>query len=41
MPLGALLVLVLLAGGIWLGGHPAYLPGFVRDAVVGDSQPQL
>ena len=32
---------VLLVGGLWLGGHPQYLPGFVRDAFVGDSQAQL
>ena len=41
MPLGALLVLVLLAGGIWLGGHPAYLPGGVRHTLVGDDDSQL
>jgi len=28
---------VLLIVGIWLGGHPDNLPGFVRDALVGDS----
>jgi len=32
---------VLLVGGLWLGGHPQYLPGFARDAFVGDSQAQL
>ena len=36
VPLGALLVLVLLAGGIWLGGHPAYLPNAVRDTLLSD-----
>jgi len=36
MPLGALLVLVLLAGGIWLGGHPQYLPSAVRDTLLSD-----
>ena len=41
MPLGALLVLVLLAGGIYLGGHPDYLPGGVRDTLVGDDDSQL
>ena len=41
MPLGALLVLVLLAGGIWLGGHPEWLPGGVRDTLVGDDDAQL
>ena len=35
MPLGALVVLLLLAGGIWLGGHPDYLPNKVRDTLVG------
>jgi carboxyl-terminal processing protease len=29
-------VLVLLAGGIWLGGHPEYLPNPVRDTLVSD-----
>jgi carboxyl-terminal processing protease len=32
---------ILLVGGLWLGGHPQYLPGVVRDAVVGDSEAQL
>src|SRR3954471_974608 len=32
---------LLLIGGIWLGGHPDYLPGFARDALVGDSQGRL
>ena len=27
-------VLLLLAGGIWLGGHPETLPAPVRDALV-------
>jgi carboxyl-terminal processing protease len=27
-----------LAGGIWLGGHPEALPGFVRDAFVGEER---
>ncbi len=26
---------------IWLGGHPEYLPGFARDALVDDSDGQL
>jgi carboxyl-terminal processing protease len=34
-PLVALLVVLLLAGGIWLGGHPSSLPGFIRDPLVG------
>ncbi|MCW3013440.1 MAG: family peptidase [Solirubrobacterales bacterium] len=29
-------VLVILAGGMWLGGHPQFLPAFVRHAVVDD-----
>ena len=41
MPLGALLVLVLLAGGVWLGGHPEWLPDRVRETLVGDDDAQL
>jgi carboxyl-terminal processing protease len=33
--------LVLLATGIFLGGHPDRLPGFVRDALVGDEQTRV
>ena len=40
-PLMALLVLLLLAGGIYLGGHPQYLPDKLRDALVGDDDAQL
>ncbi len=40
-PLLAALIPVVLIAGIWLGGHPANLPGFVRDAFVGDSEGQL
>ena len=29
------------SSGIWLGGHPGNLPGFARDALVGDSQGRL
>jgi carboxyl-terminal processing protease len=29
-------VLVVLAGGMWLGGHPQFLPGFARHALVDD-----
>jgi carboxyl-terminal processing protease len=36
----ALLVVVLL-GGVWLGGHPDDLPGFARDAFVADHQQRL
>jgi carboxyl-terminal processing protease len=39
--LGAALVILLLAGGIWLGGHPDSLPGFVRNALVSDSDSHL
>jgi carboxyl-terminal processing protease len=41
VPLGAVLVLLLLAAGIWLGGHPENLPGGIRDALVGDDDAQL
>ena len=37
MPLRALLVLGLLALGIWLGGHPDALPSPVRNALVSDN----
>jgi carboxyl-terminal processing protease len=40
-PLLVVLLPVLLIAGIWLGGHPSNLPGFVRDAFVGDSEGQL
>src|SRR3954465_13171563 len=36
----AVLAPVLLVLGIYLGGHPETLPGFVRDALVGDSDAQ-
>jgi carboxyl-terminal processing protease len=36
-PLLAVLLPLFLVGGIWLGGHPENLPGFARDAFVGDS----
>jgi carboxyl-terminal processing protease len=32
---------VLLVAGIWLGGHPSNLPGFARDALVGDEAAQV
>ncbi len=41
IPLGVLAVLVLLAGGIYLGGHPENLPSGVRDTLVGDDDAQL
>jgi carboxyl-terminal processing protease len=31
-----LLMVVCLVGGVWLGGHPSELPGFVRDVFVSD-----
>jgi len=37
----ALLVPLALAVGLWAGGHPRVLPGFLRDAFVGDSQAQV
>jgi carboxyl-terminal processing protease len=33
--------IVLLAAGIFLGGHPDRLPGFVRDPLVGDKDTQV
>ena len=40
-PLLAVLLPVCLVLGVWLGGHPENLPGFARDAFVGDSQGRL
>jgi carboxyl-terminal processing protease len=40
-PLLVVLLPVVLIAGVWLGGHPTNLPGFVRDAFVGDSQGRL
>jgi carboxyl-terminal processing protease len=37
----AVLAPLLLVLGIWLGGHPDNLPGFARDALVGDSEGRL
>jgi carboxyl-terminal processing protease len=37
----AVLAPLLLVLGIWLGGHPENLPGFARDAFVGDSKGRL
>jgi carboxyl-terminal processing protease len=34
-------VLLLLASGIYLGGHPDGLPGFIRDPLVGDKDTQV
>src|SRR4051812_44872550 len=33
--------IVLLAAGIFLGGHPDRLPGFVRDPLVGDKDTRV
>src|SRR5215204_7568547 len=37
----AVLVPVLLVTGIWLGGHPNVLPGFLRDQLVDDGDAQV
>jgi carboxyl-terminal processing protease len=37
----AFLIPIALVLGIWLGGHPATLPGFARDALVSDSDGRL
>jgi len=34
----AVLLPALLAAGLWLGGHPEHLPGFLRSAFVHDRQ---
>jgi carboxyl-terminal processing protease len=34
-------LLLLLACGVWLGGHPDYLPGFARDGLVDDDEGRL
>jgi carboxyl-terminal processing protease len=40
-PFLAVLAPLLLVLGVWLGGHPDNLPGFARDALVGDDQGRL
>ncbi|MBA3807685.1 MAG: S41 family peptidase [Solirubrobacterales bacterium] len=40
-PALALLVPLLLVAGLWLGGHPEHLPGFLRDAFVADHQTRV
>jgi carboxyl-terminal processing protease len=40
-PLLAVLIPLLLVAGIWLGGHPDWLPGPVRSALVSDSDGRL
>ena len=37
----ALLVPLLLVAGLWLGGHPEHLPGFLRNAFVADHQTRV
>jgi carboxyl-terminal processing protease len=37
----AALLPILLVGGIWLGGHPEHLPGFARNALVGDHKTRV
>jgi carboxyl-terminal processing protease len=37
----ALLVPLLLVVGLWLGGHPEHLPGFLRSAFVADHQTRV
>jgi carboxyl-terminal processing protease len=37
----AVLLPILLAAGLWLGGHPEDLPGFLRTAFVGDRQTRV
>jgi carboxyl-terminal processing protease len=40
-PLLMVVLPVVLVAGVWLGGHPGNLPGFARDALVGDSEGRL
>jgi carboxyl-terminal processing protease len=40
-PILAVLLPLFLVAGVWLGGHPENLPGFARDALVGDSDGRL
>jgi carboxyl-terminal processing protease len=37
----ALLLPLLLVAGLWLGGHPEHLPGFLRSAFVADHQTRV
>ncbi len=41
VPILVILLPVLLVAGIWLGGHPSYLPGFARDTLVADEDAQV
>ena len=38
--IAVLLVPIVLVAGIWLGGHPDVLPGFVRESSLVDRSPQ-
>lgn len=37
----AVLLPILLVAGLWLGGHPEHLPGFLRSAFVADHQTRV
>ena len=39
--LGVILAILLLLVGVWLGGHPAKLPAFVRNAFVANHETQV
>lgn len=39
--LALLLIPIALVAGVYLGGHPQHLPGFVRDPVVGDKDTRV
>jgi carboxyl-terminal processing protease len=41
LPLLVILLPVMLAAGIWLGGHPDSLPGGVRDTLVADTEGRI
>src|SRR3712207_1936413 len=41
IPLLVALLPALLVLGIWLGGHPEWLPGFARETLVADSEGRL
>jgi carboxyl-terminal processing protease len=41
LALVAILIPVALVLGVWLGGHPAHLPGFARNTLVADSDGRL
>jgi carboxyl-terminal processing protease len=40
-PVLVVLLPLFLLAGVWLGGHPGNLPGFARDALVGDSDGRI